>query len=75
MLASSRWLRQRCDPSQHAQYQGSPSSVSAISSVRRCNWPRGSVPVRSPNQILVSDVVADLCLGKDLPFKDLGDVF
>jgi len=28
-----------------------------------------------PNQILVSNVVAELCLGKALPFKDLGDVF
>jgi class 3 adenylate cyclase len=28
-----------------------------------------------PEQILVSNVVAELCLGKGLPFKDLGDVF
>ncbi len=28
-----------------------------------------------PEQILVSNVVAELCLGKSLPFKDLGDVF
>lgn len=28
-----------------------------------------------PDQILVSSVVAELCLGKGLPFKDLGDVF
>jgi len=28
-----------------------------------------------PDQILVSNVVAELCLGKGLPFKDLGDVF
>jgi class 3 adenylate cyclase len=27
-----------------------------------------------PEQILVSNVVAELCLGKSLPFKDLGDV-
>lgn len=27
-----------------------------------------------PDQILVSNVVAELCLGKGLPFKDLGDV-
>jgi class 3 adenylate cyclase len=27
-----------------------------------------------PEQILVSNVVAELCLGKGLPFKDLGDV-
>jgi class 3 adenylate cyclase len=27
-----------------------------------------------PNQILVSNVVAELCLGKGLPFRDLGDV-
>jgi class 3 adenylate cyclase len=27
-----------------------------------------------PEQILVSSVVAELCLGKALPFKDLGDV-
>ncbi|MGO9060443.1 MAG: adenylate/guanylate cyclase domain-containing protein, partial [Candidatus Binataceae bacterium] len=27
-----------------------------------------------PDQILVSSVVAELCLGKGLPFKDLGDV-
>lgn len=27
-----------------------------------------------PDQILVSNVVAELCLGKSLPFKDLGDV-
>jgi class 3 adenylate cyclase len=27
-----------------------------------------------PEQILVSNVVAELCLGKALPFKDLGDV-
>lgn len=27
-----------------------------------------------PKQILVSNVVAELCLGKGLPFKDLGDV-
>ena len=27
-----------------------------------------------PNQILVSNVVVELCLGKRLPFKDLGDV-
>ena len=26
-----------------------------------------------PEQILVSNVVAELCLGKGLPFKDLGD--
>jgi class 3 adenylate cyclase len=26
------------------------------------------------DQILVSNVVAELCLGKGLPFKDLGDV-
>ena len=31
-----------------APRQGSPSSVSTISSVRRCNWRRGSVPTRSP---------------------------
>jgi hypothetical protein len=28
-----------------------------------------------PEQILVSNVVAELCLGKSLPFKDLGEVF
>ncbi len=28
-----------------------------------------------PEQILVSNVVAELCLGKGLPFKELGDVF
>ena len=28
-----------------------------------------------PEQILVSNVVVELCLGKSLPFKDLGDVF
>ena len=28
-----------------------------------------------PDQILVSNVVAELCLGKGLPFKDLGEVF
>ncbi len=27
-----------------------------------------------PDQILVSNVVAELCVGKGLPFKDLGDV-
>ncbi len=27
-----------------------------------------------PDQILVSNVVAELCLGKSLPFKELGDV-
>jgi class 3 adenylate cyclase len=27
-----------------------------------------------PNQILVSNVVAELCVGKGLPFKDLGNV-
>ncbi len=27
-----------------------------------------------PQQILVSNVVAELCLGKGLPFKELGDV-
>jgi class 3 adenylate cyclase len=29
----------------------------------------------APEQILVSNVVVELCLGKSLPFKDLGDVF
>lgn len=28
-----------------------------------------------PEQILVSNVVAELCIGKSLPFKDLGEVF
>ena len=28
----------------------------------------------APEQILVSNVVAELCVGKSLPFKDLGDV-
>ena len=28
-----------------------------------------------PEQILVSNVVAEVCLGKGLRFKDLGDVF
>jgi class 3 adenylate cyclase len=28
-----------------------------------------------PDQILVSNVVAELCVGKGLPFKELGDVF
>jgi class 3 adenylate cyclase len=28
-----------------------------------------------PDQILVSNVVAELCLGKALLFRDLGDVF
>jgi class 3 adenylate cyclase len=28
-----------------------------------------------PDQVLVSNVVAELCLGKGLPFKELGDVF
>ncbi len=28
-----------------------------------------------PEQILVSNVVVEMCLGKSLPFRDLGDVF
>jgi hypothetical protein len=30
--------------------------------------------MRSPIKILVSNVVAELCLGKGLPFRDLGDI-
>ena len=32
-------------------------------------------PHAQPEQILVSNVGAELCLGKALPFNDLGDVF
>ena len=57
-----------------APQQANPSNNITICLDRQFNWPAGLCDHAQPEQILVSNAIAELCIGKGLRFEDLGEV-